>query len=81
MEILVQFIQDNRMRVKELFFQFDKDQSGDITRDEFKTGLKECGIKMSEVPQHSFEPSSNAPFRNVMTDFLSTLTSKVICER
>jgi len=49
MEILVQFIQDNRMRVKELFFQFDKDQSGDITKDEFKAGLKECGIKMSET--------------------------------
>ena len=37
------------MRMKELFFQFDKDHSGDITRDEFKTGLKECGIKMGEV--------------------------------
>ena len=52
MEILVQFIQDNRMRMKELFFQFDKDQSGDITRDEFKTGLKECGIKMDEVSHY-----------------------------
>ena len=37
------------MRMKELFFQFDKDHSGDISRDEFKTGLKECGIKMDEV--------------------------------
>eukprot|EP00794_Sanderia_malayensis_P005720 gene5720-6420_t len=48
MEILIQFIQDNRLRLKDLFFQFDKDQSGDISRDEFKTGLKETGITMSE---------------------------------
>ena len=81
MEILVQFIQDNRMRVKELFFQFDKDQSGDITKDEFKAGLKECGIKMSEVPQHSFKSSFYLPFRKIMIDCLSTLMSKVICER
>ena len=37
------------MRLKDLFFQFDKDHSGDITRDEFKAGLKETGIQMSEV--------------------------------
>lgn len=49
MELLVQFIQDNRMRLKDLFFQFDKDHSGDITREEFKAGLKETGIQMSEV--------------------------------
>ncbi len=49
MEILIQFIQDNRLRLKDLFFQFDKDQSGDISREEFKVGLKETGIEMSEV--------------------------------
>ena len=37
------------MRLKDLFFQFDKDHSGDISRDEFKAGLKETGIQMSEV--------------------------------
>ena len=50
-EILVQFIQDQRMRLKEFFFQFDKDHSGDITRSEFKTGLKETGIQMTDVSQ------------------------------
>ncbi len=51
MEILIQFIQHNRLRLKDLFFQFDKDQSGDISRDEFKAGLKETGMIMSEVRQ------------------------------
>ena len=49
MEILIQFIQDNRLRLKDLFFQFDKDHSGDISKEEFKTGLKETGIEMSNV--------------------------------
>ena len=52
MELLVQFIQDNRLRLKDLFFQFDKDHSGDISREEFKAGLKETGIQMNEVKKH-----------------------------
>ena len=52
--ILIQFIQDNRLRLKDLFSQFDKDHSGDISKEEFKTGLKETGIEMS-----NFDPGGN----------------------
>ena len=45
----MQFIHDNRYRFKELFLQYDKDQSGYLTRDEFAHGLKESGIRMELV--------------------------------
>lgn len=47
--MLVQFIQDNRMRLTDLFFQWDKDKSGDISKEEFLRGLLETGLKMDKV--------------------------------
>ena len=49
MAILLDFIKVNRLRLVDWFFQFDKDHSGDISREEFKTGLKETGLKMTPV--------------------------------
>ncbi|XP_065070802.1 leucine-rich repeat-containing protein 74A-like [Rhopilema esculentum] len=46
MDILMEFLQDNSLRLKDMFFRLDKDHSGDITREEFKHGLKEMGIQM-----------------------------------
>lgn len=48
MDVLVQFIQDNRMRLTDLFFQWDKDKSGDISKEEFLRGLLETGLKMDK---------------------------------
>ena len=49
MRILLTFIQDNRLRLVDWFNQFDKDHSGGISREEFKTGLKETGLVMTQV--------------------------------
>ena len=49
MAILLDFIKVNRLRLVDWFFRFDKDRSGDISRDEFKAGLKEIGLKMTQV--------------------------------
>ena len=49
MAILLDFIKVNRLRLVDWFFRFDKDHSGDISREEFKTGLKETGLKLTQV--------------------------------
>ena len=49
MNILMEFLQENSLRLKEMFSRLDKDKSGDITRTEFKSGLKEMGILMDSV--------------------------------
>ena len=59
MRILLTFIQDNRLRLVDWFNQFDKDHSGGISREEFKTGLKETGLVMTQVStvtNKSFSP-------------------------
>lgn len=59
MRILLSFIQDNRLRLVDWFNQFDKDHSGGISREEFKTGLKETGLVMTQVStvtNKSFSP-------------------------
>ncbi|CAH3040085.1 unnamed protein product [Pocillopora meandrina] len=48
MRILLTFIQDNRLRLVDWFNQFDKDHSGGISREEFKIGLKETGLVMTQ---------------------------------
>ena len=48
MAILLDFIKVNRLRLVDWFFRFDKDHSGDISREEFKIGLKETGLKMTQ---------------------------------
>lgn len=58
MRILLTFIQDNRLRLVDWFNQFDKDHSGGISREEFKTGLKETGLVMTQVP---FSMHFNSP--------------------
>ncbi|XP_031572128.1 leucine-rich repeat-containing protein 74A-like [Actinia tenebrosa] len=47
MRILLDFVQDNRLRLIDWFNQFDKDQSGGISREEFRKGLKETGLVMT----------------------------------
>ena len=49
MRILLSFIHDNRLRLVDWFNQFDKDHSGGISREEFKIGLKETGLVMTQV--------------------------------
>ena len=48
----MEFLQDNSLRLKDMFFRLDKDHSGDITREEFKYGLKEMGIQMDLVMEN-----------------------------
>ncbi len=45
----MEFLEENALRLKDMFHQFDKDRSGDISRQEFKLGLKEMGILMDSV--------------------------------
>ena len=49
MDILLDFLKENSLRLKDMFFRLDKDHSGDISRNEFKHGLKEMGILMDSV--------------------------------
>lgn len=49
MRILMDFIEENKLRLIDWFHQFDKDRSGGISRDEFKKGLKETGLVMTQV--------------------------------
>eukprot|EP00111_Clytia_hemisphaerica_P010675 TCONS_00031185-protein len=48
MEVLVQFIQDNRMRLTDIFFRLDKDRNDKITKGEFVKGLMNAGLKMDK---------------------------------
>ena len=54
MAILLDFIKVNRLRLVDWFFRFDKDHSGDISREEFKVGLKETGLKMTQVGRNLY---------------------------
>jgi len=49
METLIQFIQDNRMRLTDMFFRFDKDRNDKITKHEFVKGLLQSGLTMDKV--------------------------------
>ena len=51
MEVLVQFIKDNRMRLTDVFFRFDKDRNDQITKSELIKGLMSSGLKMNKVYQ------------------------------
>lgn len=70
MRILLNFIQDNRLRLVDWFNQFDKDHSGGISRDEFKTGLRETGLVMTQVANEC-----DLNFFISTCDFLVTLLS------
>ena len=48
-DLVVKFIQEHRYRLIDLFFRLDKDRSGEVTCREFKRGLKETGLGMSDV--------------------------------
>ena len=43
------FVRDNREKMYDLFIQMDRDQSGDITLEEFKYGLKDFGLRLTNV--------------------------------
>jgi hypothetical protein len=58
MRILLSFVQDNRLRLIDWFNQFDKDQSGGISREEFRKGLKETGLVMTTVSTLRWFPFS-----------------------
>ena len=49
MRILMSFIEENKLRLIDWFHRFDKDRSGGISLDEFKKGLKETGLVMTQV--------------------------------
>ena len=49
MEVLVQFIKDNRMRLTDIFFRFDKDRNDKISKVELVKGLMNAGLKMDKV--------------------------------
>lgn len=70
MRILLNFVQDNRLRLVDWFNQFDKDHSGGISRDEFKTGLRETGLVMTQVANEC-----DLNFFISTCDFLVTLLS------
>ena len=43
------FISENSDRMEDLFLQMDKDKSGNITLEEFKYGLKDFGLRLTNV--------------------------------
>ena len=43
------FITENAERLEDLFYQMDKDKSGNITLEEFKYGLKDFGLRLTNV--------------------------------
>ena len=49
MEVLVQFVKDNQMRLTDLFFRFDKDRNDKISKVELVKGLMNAGLKMDKV--------------------------------
>ena len=48
-DLIVKFIEQHKYRLIDLFFKFDKDRSGEVTCKEFKHGLKETNLEMSDV--------------------------------
>jgi hypothetical protein len=48
-DIIMKFIEQNKYRLIDLFFKFDKDRSGEVTCKEFKHGVKESNLGMSDV--------------------------------
>ena len=49
MAVFDRFISENVDRLEDLFNQMDKDNSGDITLEEFKYGLKDFGLRLTSV--------------------------------
>ena len=48
-EIISTYLSKNRLRMLDLFNQWDKDKSLTLTRNEFRKGIKSCKIPISEV--------------------------------
>lgn len=48
-EIISAYLSTNRLRMLDLFNQWDKDKSLTLTRNEFRKGIKSCKIPISEV--------------------------------
>ena len=49
MDILTEFLNKTSLRLKDMFYRLDKDGSGEISRSEFKHGLKKMRILMTSV--------------------------------
>ena len=49
MAVFDRFLNENAGRMEDLFNQMDKDGSGSITLEEFKYGLKDCGLRLTSV--------------------------------
>lgn len=48
-EIITTYLSKNRLRMLDLFNQWDKDKSLTLTRNEFRKGIKSCKIPISEM--------------------------------
>ena len=48
-EIITTYLSKNRLRMLDLFNQWDKDKSLTLTRNEFRKGIKSCKIPISEI--------------------------------
>ena len=48
-EIITTYLSKNRLRMLDLFNQWDKDKSLTLTRNEFRKGIKSCNIPISEI--------------------------------
>ncbi|XP_035676401.1 leucine-rich repeat-containing protein 74A-like [Branchiostoma floridae] len=77
MSILDTFVQENRMRMIDMFRQFDKDQSGDITAEEFKAGLKELGLAVDEDQLDEMITQLDTD-KNGRIDYQELMTGRVI---
>ncbi|XP_078676656.1 uncharacterized protein LOC144913685 [Branchiostoma floridae x Branchiostoma belcheri] len=77
MSILDTFVQENRLRMIDMFRQFDKDQSGDISADEFKAGLKELGLAVDEDQLDEMITQLDTD-KNGRIDYQELMTGRVI---
>ncbi|KAI8511565.1 hypothetical protein Bbelb_106650 [Branchiostoma belcheri] len=77
MSILDTFVQENRLRMIDMFRQFDKDQSGDISAEEFKAGLKELGLVVDEDQLDEMITQLDTD-KNGRIDYQELMTGRVI---
>lgn len=48
MEVLEEYVEDNQLRMVDLFFEMDKDRSGTVTREEVEHAIDALDLDLNE---------------------------------